>query len=346
MTVTAIFIGDPHIQIDNIPEVELLMEKLVLIVKEKQPDIIIIAGDLLHTHERLHTIALNKAYELVHSMRNIAPTYILVGNHDYINNKQFLTENHWMNAMKEWDNTIIVDKVIVEKIKGLKFVFIPYVCTGSFIQALDTVEDEWKDATCIFAHQELYGCKMEAKVSVEGDRWHVDNPLIISGHIHSKQKIQQNIYYPGTPLQHTFGESGDINIIAYLTFSEENYVTEEIDLELPRKKNVYIDVDDVDNYDVPITEDHIKVTVKGDYEQFKTLKKTKKYKNLVEKGVKIVFKPEKDKVNIADNDEYIGTDFNNILESIVIKQKNPYLSQSYELIVNNKEIDINDIMFL
>ena len=136
------------------------------------------------------------------------------------------------------------------------------------------------------------------------------------------------------------------NIIPYLTFSEENYVTEEIDLELPRKKNVYIDVDDVDNYDVPITEDHIKVTVKGDYEQFKTLKKTKKYKNLVEKGVKIVFKPEKDKVNIADNDEYIGTDFNNILESIVIKQKNPYLSQSYELIVNNKEIDINDIMFL
>ena len=37
---------------------------------------------------------------------------LLVGNHDYINNQQFLTNNHWMNAMKDWNNVTIIDKVI------------------------------------------------------------------------------------------------------------------------------------------------------------------------------------------------------------------------------------------
>ena len=65
MPTSIIFIGDPHIQVTNIVEVELFMERIINLVTKKQPDIIIIAGDLLHTHERLHTIALNKAYELV-----------------------------------------------------------------------------------------------------------------------------------------------------------------------------------------------------------------------------------------------------------------------------------------
>ena len=136
---TVLFIGDPHIQVSNIPEVDLFMEKIINLATDKNPDIIIIAGDLLHTHERLHTIALNKAYELVNNMRLISKTYVLVGNHDYIQNQQFLTENHWMNVLKEWNNTIIVDKVIKENIKGEEFVFVPYVPPGRFEDALNKI---------------------------------------------------------------------------------------------------------------------------------------------------------------------------------------------------------------
>ena len=42
-------------------------------------------------------------------MSEITMTYILVGNHDMINNQQFLTDNHWMNGLKQWDNIVIVD---------------------------------------------------------------------------------------------------------------------------------------------------------------------------------------------------------------------------------------------
>ena len=95
-----IFIGDPHIQTSNIEEVELFIEKIIILIKNENPDIVIIGGDVLHYHERLHTLALNKAYELIEKIKNICKLYVLVGNHDLIKNDQFLTENHWMNGIK------------------------------------------------------------------------------------------------------------------------------------------------------------------------------------------------------------------------------------------------------
>jgi len=356
MTVTILFIGDPHFQVNNIQEVDMFLEKIINLATEKNPDIIIIAGDLLHTHERLHTTALNKAYELVDAMRKISKTYVLVGNHDMENNSQFLTQNHWMNGMKEWKNTIIVDSVISESISGEKFVFVPYVSPGRFEEALRTLREPWEDSSCIFAHQEFAGCKMGAIISVEGDKWCLKNPLVVSGHIHSRQIPQKNIYYSGSAMQHAFGES-EKNIIAFLSFENKEYKIEEIDLGLPRKKIVYMDVDDIDTYKVPETKDQIKVTLKGDYNEFKALKKSKKYKDMIDKGVKVVFKPKKiDKTKkvfengkekeIVDEVKSNGTDFNAILSSIITEQKNPYLMQSYELIINGREMKLDDILFL
>ena len=351
MTVTVLCIGDPHIQVSNILETDLLIKSLINLAKEKQPDLIIVLGDVLHTHERLHTIALNKAYEMIDKLRLISKTYVLVGNHDMINNQVFLNENHWLSGMKEWSNTVIVDKVLFETIKEEKFVFIPYVPTGRFQEALNTIDDEWKDASCIFAHQEFAGCKMGAIVSVEGDKWPISYPHIVSGHIHSRQIPQENIYYTGSAMQHAFGES-EKNIIAFLTFKNAKYDREEIDLQLPRKKIVYMDVEDLDTYNVPESEDTLKVTVSGNYDQFKALKKTKKYKNLLDKGVKVIFKPKKlkkegeENKNDDENTTSGVSNFETILGSIVNNQKDPYLVKAYELIVNGKNIKIDDVMFL
>jgi DNA repair exonuclease SbcCD nuclease subunit len=349
MTTTVLCIGDPHIQVSNIVETDLLIKGLINLATEKQPDLIIILGDVLHTHERLHTIALNKAYEMIDKLRIIAKTYVLVGNHDMINNQVFLNENHWLSGMKEWSNTVIVDKVICETIKQEQFVFIPYVPNGRFQEALNTMDGDWKDASCIFAHQEFAGCKMGAIISVEGDKWPISYPHIVSGHIHSRQIPQENIYYTGSAMQHAFGES-EKNIIACLTFKNGKYEREEVDLQLPRKKIVYMDVEDLDTYKVPDTEDTLKVTVSGNYDQFKALKKTKKYKNLLEKGVKVIFKPKKLKKEgfETEDDKNISgsSNFQTILGSIINNQKDPYLVKAYELIINGKDIKVDDVMFL
>lgn len=349
MPATVLCIGDPHFQVSNIPEVELFIEHIINLATEKQPDLIIILGDLLHTHELLHSVALNKACEFIEHMRMIAKTYVLVGNHDMYNNQQFLTENHWMNALKDREKVVIVDKVVTETIKGEKFVFCPYVFPGRFVEALNTLKEGWHDASGIFAHQEFYGCKMGAIVSVEGDKWPLDYPYVISGHIHSRQIIQDNVYYTGSAMQHAFGES-EKNIIAHLTFDGAAYEREEIDLGLPRKKIIYMDVEDLDTYQAPTTKDQIKVTVSGSYDQFKALKKTKKYKKLLDDGVKVVFKPKKIKNGEATVEEEApityGQDFNTILNNIILDQKDPYLSQVFNLVVNGKETAVEDLFFI
>ena len=95
--------------------------------------------------------------------------------------------------MKNWKNVIIVDTVTIDIINNCKISFVPYVQNGMFQKALDTRGTEWEDSCCIFAHQEFYGCKMGAIVSEDGDKWDINYPEIISGHIHDVQRPQSNI---------------------------------------------------------------------------------------------------------------------------------------------------------
>lgn len=320
-------IGDPHFMIKNIPEVEIFVKKLEELIKNENPDYIVMLGDLLHEHERLHTIPLNIAYNFIKMLSSYAYTYCIVGNHDLINNKQYLTDNHWMNAMKDWDNVKVIDKVITEN----NFVFCPYVPPGRFTEAVESYIKS--DTKCVFAHQEFYGCKMGAIVSVEGDKWPDTYPIVISGHIHSNQRPQDNVYYPGASLQHAFGES-EKNIIPIITFSDSGYDIREVDLELPRKKIVYVDIENIDDYEVKDTKHKLKIKLSGNYEEFKTFKKSVKYKELSKKGIKISYKPKKVEEKINDID---SSDFLKILHNLVIKEKNSYLLSDYNHIFLNRE---------
>jgi DNA repair exonuclease SbcCD nuclease subunit len=349
---TVIAVGDPHFQTSNIPEVSMFIERLETLAKERKPDLIVILGDLLHTHERLHTTPFNMACEFIEKMRNITETIVLVGNHDMINNQQHLSTGHWMNPLKEWGDVEVVDKVFHKDIKGFHLVFTPYVYPGRFQEALNSNERDWKDADCIFAHQEFYGCKMGAIVSVDGDKWPEDYPEIISGHIHSRQSPQENVYYCGSSMQHAFGES-EKNIIPILTFSKpgKKYKVEEIDLELPRKRIVYTDVESMEDYKLPEvgedgTQDKVKITISGVYDEFKAFKKTKKYRELIKTGTKVVFKPKKiTKEEQEKSPEVNETDFAKILTILVTNERNPFLYQAYELIINSKTISEEDILF-
>jgi DNA repair exonuclease SbcCD nuclease subunit len=253
-----------------------------------------------------------------------------------------------MNGMKEWNNVTIVDEVMnLNTSDGLHFVFCPYVPNGRFIEALDTGHTRWMEADCIFAHQEFYGCAMNAITSVEGDKWKDTFPSVISGHIHAKQQLQENIYYTGSAMQHAFGESSK-NVIAMLTFEEGiPYDLEEVDLKLPRKRIVHTTVEDMENYEETETKDKVKITISGVYDQFKAFKKTKKYKALIKKGVKVVFKPKKLQTEKKVSPEVeTEQDFKTILSTLINHAKDPYLYQAHEYIVNGKSISEEDVIFL
>tara|TARA_B100000686_G_scaffold355139_1_gene470297 strand:+ start:3018 stop:4034 length:1017 start_codon:yes stop_codon:yes gene_type:complete len=331
--VSVIAIGDPHFMTKNIPEVELFIEKSLELIESRSPDFIVVLGDLLHEHERIHTITLNKAYGYIDRLRLLAKTFILIGNHDMINNQQFLNDNHWMNGMKEWENVTVVDVVKSYEIKGKTFYFCPYVPPGRFIEALNTSGEGWEECDGIFAHQEFYGCKMGAIESVEGDKWSLEHPNVISGHIHSNQTIQKNVYYPGAAMQHAFGESHK-NVIPCMKFGGGKYELEEIDLKLPRKRILYVDVEELEDYEVKGGEDKIRLTVSGTYEQFKVFKKSKKYKELNNSGIKIVYKSKKIEEIKSDSN-----DFYKVIKELVDKERNEHLVSDFNYIFEGKNKD-------
>lgn len=346
MTTRILCIGDPHFRIDNVQETEMFIDRISSLVKKEKPDICVILGDLLHTHERIHTTPLNKIYEFIRMLISmIEMTYVLVGNHDMISDKQFLTDNHWMNGMKEWEKIVIVDRVVNTRTSnGVNITLCPYVSPGRFIEALSTNGSSWLKSDIIFAHQEIKGCKMGGIISTVGDEWSEDYPMIISGHIHSRHFSQNNVYYPGSSMQIAFGES-EKNIIPILDVNKkESHVQltyrdivefiREIDLCMPKKRTFYMSVSEIKKFDHSrYKNDKIRITLSGDIEEFKSLKKTTLYKTLIlDKNIKIVFKQDRSDIlsssSVKETDDQ--SDFVSVLRGMVKDSGNVYLQNMYD----------------
>ena len=354
MSYKIVIIGDPHFKTSNIKDCDDFIKKIVDTCNSEQPNLIVILGDVLHEHERLHTIPLNKSYEFIKKMSDITLTYILVGNHDLINNQQFLSTNHWMNALKDWPNIHIVDKPTFYHLNPNTFLtFCPYVPNGRFIEALNTSETEWQKSLLIFAHQEFKGCKMGAIESIDGDTWSTDYPPVISGHIHSNQTLtESNVYYPGSAMQNAFGDPNniiaiidwDLDLINLTTNAQttdmisKKYNLREIDLHLRKKKLIYIDIENIDEFQIPETEDDIKLTVNGTYEEFKIFRKSSKYLDITRAGIRIVHKNKKVKIQKSENTEE-NTEENmeeNMENIITFAQNQGNFANIVEMLVNSE----------
>lgn len=311
-------IGDQHFKIDNIDQVDIFISKLKTYLQDERFDFIVSGGDLLDTHERLHTLALNKADQYLKLLSSHAKTFVLVGNHDMINPNQFLTENHWLNVYKGWtDSLIIVDKVIyheiVESGKTSRLIFCPYVPDGRLKEALDTSNTAWKNADVIFAHQTLDGVKMGAILAENIESWDGDLPNCVAFHVHDLQKISKNLYYTGSCMQHSFGEGANKYIYEICNNMNQCVINEDaddiemkdgvyltrIDLKLPKKKIIHCTTEDLENMKsisdiIPekIQRNYqVKLVVNGSQASFKVIKKKAEVKSLLGK-FKVLFKSE------------------------------------------------------
>lgn len=329
-------IGDPHFKVHTLEEMKMYTSRIVQVIQQTKPSFVVVLGDILHDHEKIHTKVLNTAYNFIHRIREIVSVYVIVGNHDYINNKQFLTSNHWMNAMKEWENVTIVDAGHVLHTRYGKFIFCPYVYPGRLIEALDIIDSDWRSARVIFCHQEIYGCKMGAITSIEGDVWNLDYPMIISGHVHDKQRIQANVFYTGSSVQHSFGESHN-KTISVCTF-EKSIRLEQIHLGLSSKRIVYASIEEVEDLKVPLpkdSNDQVCITVTGSADEFKLFQKTTQYKKLAKDGrIKIKYKAPR--IDSVTPDTYVQKSFPTILYELVEDAKCPVLRQLYKEIIDTQ----------
>jgi len=286
-------IGDLHIKADNTAQINRLEAQIISLLNSelaREKLVIVILGDVLHHHERLHTLALNRALQFITNMSARAHVYVLVGNHDYIQNDQFLSENHWMNSLKTRQFVTIVDKFTWD-VDG-NCAFLPYVPPGRFLEALET-DNNWANAALIFAHQEFRGAQMRGHQSTIGDDWCADRPTVISGHIHSRQFLNSGVLYVGSPVPENV-HSGDFSLT--LADSEQSRAPKkwrQFHLVFPRARSITVKLEDISpEWMESIKEQTYRVIIQGaTLEEFKVFQKSRAYAQLLKQGNKITFRP-------------------------------------------------------
>lgn len=282
-------VGDPHFKTNNIIESDQMVEKLLSTAKLIEPDFIVVLGDILHRHEKIHVHPLMRAEEMIRLLSEISPTFVLVGNHDRPNNSTYLTNEHPFNAMKRWPNTYIVDDKVKEVNYGeFRFLMVPYVFPGLFKSTLDRDIENLDGVTAIFCHQEFYGAKMGAITSKAGDKWDPSFPLVISGHVHDYDQLQPNLIYVGTPMQHAFGDKSD-KTVSLFHFNSNGFTEDRIDLGLTKRIIVYLKPEEFHSYEPP-SDKLVKIVVRGDDASLKAISRLEKYSRLKKEGIKIDLK--------------------------------------------------------
>ena len=313
-------IGDTHFENKAFKQGEALIERCLEIAKEIKPEIIILLGDIQHTHETAKQSPFEQACRFIHLLSEIAHVYVQIGNHDFINQTQFLSDKHFFNPLKRWENVTIVDTPNVIYLDSetseeqIQIVTCPYTPPGRLIEALDTLAIpsdpdgegiDWTTSRCIFGHQEIKGVSYGGKSSTVGDAWLPSFPLFISGHIHGACYIGDNVAYTGSSRQVASDESPDKKVWHILFEDPEDDMYEahnggngdngyiwirKIDLNIKGILDTSIAYEEVNTFDFGLLDIHyVTLHIRGTSEQFKIFKKGQMYTKMIRLGVKVRF---------------------------------------------------------
>lgn len=185
-------LGDPHVQHNNISESHKLMEFVYTMCVDHKVDRVEILGDLHHTHGiiRLEVLEFWEHWlrKLVEKFQLVA----LVGNHDLRNPHD--NTSYSMSTHRFGSGEYIISKPELMGIYG----YLPYIHDkDTFVKEANKLVDI--GAKVLVCHQTFFGAKFESGMfAPDGiDVSLINCPLIISGHLHSRQKFA-NIIYPGT----------------------------------------------------------------------------------------------------------------------------------------------------
>lgn len=296
-----LLIGDPHFKASNLEMMEKACREILEIIDERSPDLTVILGDTLDSHERIYLRAQVQAIEWIKSVAKLCPTVLLIGNHDLENNQAFQTPIHPFVGLKETPNLTVVDRATWDKERN--FIYVPYVPNGRFREALETVgyTTEKDHPKVLFAHQEFTGCMMGTQISTKGDSWSTDLPPIYSGHIHEYQ-ILNNITYVGTFHQQNYGETPD-KALMLLTIEGDRFTTERVKIKsVPLRTTIHMDISELPNFTTKIPTDAlVRVIIHLDATESSGLEHNPHYQAMKRMVDKVVTKIDNDKSSIAQS---------------------------------------------
>jgi DNA repair exonuclease SbcCD nuclease subunit len=345
--VRVIAIGDLHLKATTPSKSDLVLSRLTEKIVGLKPDIVVLLGDILDTHEKIDMLTQNKAVAFIKHLASMKTgageslqVIVIIGNHDRPNSTEFLTDNSCFFSLKRiMPNLHIADHVLslswaVPGIKDtMRFVFVPFVLPGKFHQALDTLREKVMDPAhrpyTIFCHQEFKGVSMGRTKSKIGDEWPEENPLIITGHIHTFQQTQPNIICAGTPYQMSRSDDSPKGIIvADYAFGKVPDI-KLVELGIQKMVTLTLKPSEVDSF-IPPENCEVQVDIRGTPEEIKALNKSNIASKLRARGISVSLSPVPEKVSINPD--------NKPLKTIIIEMisNNPELLKVYNKIFSTQ----------
>lgn len=212
--------------------------------KKRRIKNIIFLGDLFHDRQKIDVLAYQKTFEVMEKHLSDGGTslYLLLGNHDLWHYQRLDVSS--VNPLRTIPGVTVVSEPCVKEIsdgtEDFRMGFLPY--THNPHDDIKKVEREWSS----FARQDerrvlgghiavdgavwnlKYNTLSEVTVEHEGDMVRVGADVfkkwdrVFLGHYHAAQKLNDRVEYVGSPLQLSFGESGQEKHLAIYDTLEDS----------------------------------------------------------------------------------------------------------------------------
>jgi DNA repair exonuclease SbcCD nuclease subunit len=209
-------VGDPHVKINNLAESEKLMMFVAKQAQIHKVDRIELLGDLFHTHAVVRVEIMDFWNKWLRTLSANITTIVLVGNHDQVGDHS--SRQHALMLFKNInDKLFIVDSAFDCDNVG----YLPYMHDEEeFVREANLLID--RGAKYIVCHATFQGSKYEngfyAPEGFNLDR--INAPLVISGHIHARQRFGK-VIYPGTAKWDTLSDANEPKGLWLVTHSDD-----------------------------------------------------------------------------------------------------------------------------
>lgn len=227
-------IGDAHLRVNLFEYAFGFVNQIITLIKKGNYDLVILLGDQFDSFAVVRSEILSVWTHFFREASALTKVVALVGNHDLAGVDGGA---HPMEAFKQYSNVTIVDSPL-ERLPSvdlpLRLAFFPFFRSN---EEFERAARLLPSRTILFCHQSFNGATFEnGFYDPHGADPACVEHLIgtISGHVHKAQFVGDQIWYPGTPFQHTFSDAGEEKFVYELSVSETGYSkVNQIKLEMP-----------------------------------------------------------------------------------------------------------------
>lgn len=231
-------IADTHIKnLKYHEDYRACFDQMYEILQEQQVDYIVHCGDIAHTKTQISPEFVEMASDFFGSLANIAPTYIILGNHD----------GNLKNSSRQDAITPIVqalDHSGIHLLKNAGEVVVDDDITLNVLSVFD--RDNWTEPTdpgkinIALYHGAISNCQTDAGWTMEHGE---DNLSIFEefdfamlGDIHKRQFLdkEKRVYYAGSTIQQNHGEEDNKGFSIWTINSKDDWNIEHFSLQNPR----------------------------------------------------------------------------------------------------------------